>query len=393
MRLLRYAVLHLLRDKKNTVITMGAYAVIFVLLMSLQQTMASRRAAMDDLVASMTVQCVITDPAGRQADDLQMSETYYYAFVEECPYTPYIRNVCLRSANGYEVNGGTGMLIGMTSEQADHSTKYNGVVYDEGWDGTLWHSNEAVCVITADLMELTRLDSTGMRWMDVQGLFDRLPNSGRFKQEKNVSVPLTLRVAGMALGEKTIYCPFNYLRHTRDTGYPDLLLYADAVSFEVRDNSRIDEFRTLIGEVYAQIDENQPDSHRQFGVLFRDAHFLQATREAARSLQIMQLIQPVLYTCAMGAGVMLAVIQMRGRKKELAVLRSLGTGSISAAVSCLLENTLLCLPLTLTAFIIWPGSRAVTGLAVWGAFMLGAAGAILFFSGTPLIRQIRELEE
>ena len=90
---------------------------------------------------------------------------------------------------------------------------------------------------------------------------------------------------------------------------------------------------------------------------------------------------------------MLAVIQMRGRKKELAVLRSLGTGSISAAVSCLLENTLICLPLTLTAFIIWPGSRTVTGLAVWGAFMLGAAGTILFFSGTPLIRQIRELEE
>ncbi|MBE5777383.1 MAG: FtsX-like permease family protein [Clostridiales bacterium] len=90
---------------------------------------------------------------------------------------------------------------------------------------------------------------------------------------------------------------------------------------------------------------------------------------------------------------MLVVMQMRSRKKEMAVIRSLGAGRLRVMAQSILEYALICLPVTLFALLIWRELSPLTVFGVWLAFMAGALCTIVRFSTIPLVKQIRELEE
>ena len=128
-------------------------------------------------------------------------------------------------------------------------------------------------------------------------------------------------------------------------------------------------------------------------MVLKDAQYLKLIREAEKNLAVMQLMQPVLYLCALGAGVMLVVMQMRSRKKEMAVIRSLGAEKMRVMAQSILEYAIICLLVTLFALLVWCELSPMTVLGVWLAFMLGAVCTVARFSMVPLVKQIRELEE
>ena len=90
---------------------------------------------------------------------------------------------------------------------------------------------------------------------------------------------------------------------------------------------------------------------------------------------------------------MLVVMQMRSRKKEMAIIRSLGAGRFRVMAQTILEYAIICLPVTLFALIVWRELSPMTVFGVWLAFMAGALCTIVRFSMIPLVKQIRELEE
>lgn len=399
MNTLRYAWLHLRRSPKNTAVTLLSCAAVLMLLMAVQQAMVSRRRTLEDMAAAISIHCTVTDLHGENADKLVIAEKHYRPFIEESAYTPYLGEVYLKAVLQCEVVGQTADLVALTDPAADFNLKYNGVHYEEGCDASVWTDMEPVCILSADLLEKTDVGTDGRRYIDLTGFFEADINARNradavvINSRIYLEVPLTFRVAGVAAGEKTVYCPFGMLRQNCADYSEYISMSAQSLSFTVRDNSRLEEFRTLLTAGFREADPYAPTQTGGFALVVQDSRYLQVTQEASRSIGLMELLQPVLYLCALCAGVMLVVMQMRTRKRELAILRSLGTETIAVTARCLLEYILLCLPVTVLGFMLRQGLSAMAVLSVTLSFLLGAAGAILRFARIPLAQQIRELEE
>lgn len=402
MNILRYTLVHMIRSKKNTLISLLVYLVIFVLLMSFQQMMFSRQDTLQRMLDTLQVQGVVSHPGGEKPDDLNMPEKSYQAFLPDGQYAPYLSEVRLRSAHSFTLDDINGSLVAITDENADYITRYHPIEYTDCIEN-VWMSEEYVCVLTMDLMSKTHTDEHGNAWIDINGMFESNESgpeafnasSGTWTSAAlgiKTAVPLSLRVIGTVTGEKTIFCPFRYLQTVKAEN-SNMVLRANALSFIVRDNDQLPLLRDMLSESFIAVDHVNTSASQTYAVLLQDAQFLQLTNEANRSLQMMLFLRPILYFAAMGAGIMLVMMQMRSRKKELASIRSMGASAFHAALCCLLEYLLICLPVNLAACLIVSSVLSIFGLYIGIAFMLGAAISILVFAHTPLARQIRELEE
>ena len=385
MNMLIYAWLHIKRNLKTTIITLCSYLSVLALIMSVQQSVHSRQTALTDMAAAIDVQCVVADNMGAVTMNLKLGPAYYRPFIEATSLSDLVKDVNLCSKNSGMISQFSCQLKGITSEAADENLRYgNNVIYAEGFAESIWMSEEQVCAISPELERYTYVGADGGTYIHVDGRF----YSDHWQDFR--TVPLTLRVVGSVYGYNSVYAPVRTLLKACEESQESISFSADSMSFAVRDNHRLDALRSQVSSLFLEAGET---NRQGYSLLIKDTQYLKLTREAEKNLTIMQLMQPVLYLCALGAGVMLVVMQMRGRKKEMAVIRSLGAGRFRVMAQSILEYALICLPVTLFALLVWRELSPMTVFGVWLAFMAGALMTIIRFTQIPLVKQIRELEE
>ena len=396
MRLFSYALLHIARNVKPTLITLCSYFCVLAVIMSVQQSAQSRQQNLTDMAAAMEVQGEVTDGGGYVNQGLDMSSFYALLFLDESELLScYVKNVNVRGefqgkallllpdSDPVELESCT--LVTITREHADENLKFGeGMTYMEGYDDSVWMTAGNVCAVTEDMLGVLRMDEDGRQYMDFQAAFVR-PSDFSVK-----TLVFSLQVIAFAQdGTNTVYAPFFTVYNACDE--KNASFNQDSLSFTVADNSKMDVLRHSASTFFQDARARQASGG--FSMVIKDSRYLKLTREAEKNLATMQLLRPILYLCALGAGVMLVVMQMRSRKKEMAVIRSLGAGRIHVMVQSILEYALICLPVTLFALLVWRELSPMTVFGVWLAFMAGALCTIVRFSMIPLVKQIRELEE
>ena len=387
-----YVITHIRRDMKNSLAALLSYFAVLALLLSVQQATQSRQNALDAMISSMEIRCTVSDGYGVETDGLGITELNYLPLFDDGVLAEYVCDVRMSAFFTANVSFSNCALKAITSDQAVQELLSAPIAYDAGIDQTMWQNNEKWCVISTDLLNDTYIGEDGHRYIDVLGRFDA-PDPEKDISEYRVNIPLTFRVVGTAAVKSSVYCPFNMLRNLCQAQNPSITFWADGCSFRVRDNHRLSELRSALRGFFAEASYSNPSSLHPHAVMIHDDLYLKQTQAAQKNLAIMQLMQPILYLCALGAGVMLVVMQMRGRKKEMAVIRSLGAGRLRVMAQSILEYALICLAVTLFALLVWRELSPMTVLGVWMAFMAGALCTIVRFSMIPLVKQIRELEE
>ncbi len=405
MNLLRYAMSHMGRSLRDTLLTLLTYVMVLVLILSAQQSALSRQAMLDDMVKSIPVVAQLTDPQGSRSTNLQILNTDLAPYREGGRWAHFVgelnigavattfANVFIRDpadqGDGEPLKSyyGAGSLVGITSERADPALENAVFTYDAGYDRTVWASMEPVCMITEDLRECVTQMADGS-FIDLEFIVHHSGPGGGSEYVK-----LMLRVIGTVPGKKTMYTPFYYVKQEMYDQGGRYTLNTDRLSFTFSDNTLIDDFRSSVTSLYVVPDQMRPNFNFMLGLVIKDARYLQLKQEAEKNLAIFRLMQPVLYLCAVGAGVLLMVMQLRARKREMAIIRSVGCSVRRVLMQCLTEYALICLPVTALAPLIWPDMPPYAAVAVFAAFMAGAAATILRFACIPLGRQIRSLED
>ena len=386
MSMLRYAFLHLRRNLKNAAVAFVSYIAVLVVILFVQQSVHSRQHTLESMADAIEVRGIIADSFGNQTELLQMDKSYPMLFLQANSISKLVEDVYIKSDFSCLVNNQKSKLIAFTDEKADQILFHNGdILYHDGWNESVWMTQEMVCAVSQDLKNMCYVADDGITYMDITGLF-----FSKYYGDY-VEVPITLQVIGSAIAQNKVYCPYLALQEVCG-GVKNVSYWADSLSFTVKDNTRLDELRTLLLGYFGDSNIQSAGSRRNT-VVIKDAEYLRLTGEAQKNLEIMAFLQPILYLCALGAGVMLVVMQMRGRKKEMAVIRSLGAGRLRVMAQSILEYALICLPVTLFALLVWRELSPMTVIGVWLAFMAGALCTIVRFSMIPLVKQIRELEE
>ena len=392
MNMISYVVLHIYRAIKMTFTTLFSYITVLALLATIQQSVQSRQNMLETMAEALQIECSIADRSGYTTEALYMDNALAEQFTS--PYgsmTHLVENVRAKVAAefiGYDMD--EYLLIGITCEEADINLKFsmNTIVYDEGYDASIWESNKAVCVISPELEHLTYQDENGLTCVD----FTKQLVTTNTKEA--VTMQVKLCVVGYTDMSQSVILPYQFMCESYKQ-YKDIPpLEVDSLSFRVKNNKQLDQLRDRAHTWFADATIIETENElKNYSLVINDAAYLELIQEAQKNLTIMQLMQPILYLCALGAGVMLVVMQMRGRKKEMAVIRSLGAGKMRVMAQSILEYALICLPVTLFALLVWRELSPMTVLGVWLAFMAGAMCTIVRFSMIPLVKQIRELEE
>lgn len=394
--MLSYVWKHLSRNIKTTVITLFSFLCVLAVISSVQQSAQSRQQSLISMAEAIEVRGNVADVSGYVSNGLNMDSYYALQFLdEEKLLKPYVKDVWAKGIfdgvvllplqDGDFMEIGDCTLLTLTSANADDSIRFGkGIEYEENVDDSIWLTDENVCVVSPDLMQNAVPGEDGSLYLHLNAEFVR-------QSDMTVkTLTFSFRIIGTTQDvNSSVIVPFFTVLRACEKGKAPYTL--DSLSFTIVDNSQLEILRHMAGTFF--LDAKATETKGGFSMVLKDARYLKLTREAEKNLAVMQLLQPILYLCALGAGVMLVVMQMRGRKKEMAVIRSLGAGRLHVMVQSILEYALICLPVTLFALLVWRELSPMTVFGVWLAFMAGALCTIVRFSMIPLVKQIRELEE
>ena len=387
--MIRYCVLHLRRNLRFMFITFLCYLSVLLLIMSIQQSVLSRQSTLEKMAKAIDVKCTLVNADGRTT---YMSADSYYAntFLDTKAYSSLVKQVVVKGTYYCRFEDYThfqlSAITDIAAEESFQSTA-EPVLFDEGYDHGVWMTDEAVCILSDNYMDKLYTDEYGNRFITfIVSLYSEY-------YQKSLQFDMTLRVIGSTPFSGKVLMPYNAFRRLHQESGSRSYYTIDSMYFYPRDNASLAELRIKAYSLFKDKVEHPSIHPKSVYLVINDVQYLKLIREAQRNLSVLKLMQPILHLCALGAGVMLVVMQMRSRKKEMAVIRSLGAGRFRVMVQSILEYAIICLPVTLFALLVWRELSPMTVFGVWLAFMAGALCTIVRFSMVPLVKQIRELEE
>lgn len=257
-----------------------------------------------------------------------------------------------------------------------------------GFDASLLMSSERICLIP-DSMVKEELPETVM--LHFFAVSDSPTSPGVHYYD------LELTVAGTYPGN-SIYCPFIIMRNI----YSNLgkKLVADSISATLIDNNLQQEATER-----ARLWFPEPDLsgkripwgyswyvYYPFALRVDDSQLLAAKSAVESSILINSICTVIVFVISAAAGFLVGFLMIRSRKKEIALMRTMGTGNLSVFFGMLFEQ-MACVLLGAAiggAFSLWQPIQRI-GLFV-GIYAVGLMIALVVFMSTNLLSSLKEDE-
>ena len=273
---------------------------------------ARQEATMAELEQNARIQCVVTSARGQNSGNLEMISAFVDMLVglrheRGCYLDEYVRDVRAKATTPLDEPQGMKLrrILSFDSDSALSAMEGASVQMLEGWEESVFRTDQRVCLVPEDLE--TRTGPDGTRCVTV-GMED--------------GAPVDLQVIGTVSGGPgdVIWCPF-YLQ--RQEGVSEAFL-VESCSFDIGDNARLEECKAAIFETFVEPGISNTGGALTFGVLVQDETYLATMEEFRSNLSLLRILLPVLMALCGGISFFAAYLTTRGRVREFAVMRSLG---------------------------------------------------------------------
>lgn len=350
----------------TAVAALGAFASAALCSLTVRQ-----ESAMAKLEQNARIQCVVTNVQGQNSGNLQMFSVFVDMLMgmrheRGCYLDEYVRNVRAKAESSLAEPAEMRLrrILSFDSDSALSAVEGASVRLLDGWEEDVFRTEQRVCLIPENLE--TRQGPKGALYVTTVG---------------EDGVPLELQVIGTVSGGpgNVIWCPF-YVR--RQEGISETFL-VESCSFDIGDNTRLEECKEAIYEIFVEPKLSNTAGGMTFGVLVQDETYLATMEEFLSTLSLLRLLLPVLMVLCGGMGFFAAYLSTRGRVREFAVMRSLGMKRVGVFFLVFEEYALLGAAGAalggLAGFL--PGGGFSGGALAWagaslGVFWLGAAVAV-----------------
>lgn len=323
------------------------------------------------------VEVSVTDLSGTKADRLQIPGWVLELFTGEGKFQPdiseFVSDIQIKLRQDIE-DGTYKELVGISGLSiAKELSKENGgsISWYPGYDETVFSTDEWVCVLPESKAQ------------DQQ----KIPLRFTYRVDEDTvnEFECVLTVAGTyrsSLGDIWVFCPLEVTEQVFRGLEKDRSI--DAVSTRVTDNSQLEALRERAGLWFAQPDPTGAKTEWGYGgheyYLFaldiNDRLLKDASLTLENSIFINTLCTYLVFLLSAGAGFFISLLMIRQRKREITLMRSLGTGSFSVFSGIFLEQAVL----------------AVAGILLGGAcFRWEPADRLEVFAGVYLLGLILAL--
>ena len=380
---------HIFRKPLAALAVLCFGAVITLSLCGLQKAQADALVQYQEVVRNVKVDCRVTNLTGSQSENLHIFPALYSQFLDSgTPLGALVENVQIKATTDITWNGETYTLVGLNATQADRNLlQENGctIFWNEGLGEWIFSGDEAVCLVSVELeKELKKAE------LDVFPL--RL--EAGIPQFQDYDGELVLAGTYQGSNNRCIYCPWDtYVAMAKAVGCGE---EANALSATLRDNNRLSQLREEASRYLAQPDPNAAGldmvGEYYLALDINDYQLTQAKTNLENSMTVIRIGTALVLALSAGAGAFVGFLIIRNRKREIVLMRIVGTRDGRIFGSFALEQ-LLCVVLGVllggAAFLWQPLGQLLLFVVIYA---LGLTLALLVFLRKNLMATMKEDE-
>lgn len=287
-------------------------------------------------------------------------------------------------------------LVGITSlsaagELAQASQEL--VTWLDGYDESVLQGNELVCILPKSMVS----DDTQLPF-EIQLHFESMKYNSKLTKNEKIEVDRTFKVVGVHSNNSGIYCPLAvveslFARLERE------LIY-DRIQGVLIDNFAIQDLYDAASKWFVKPNlsgERTPwdkngYSYYPFALKVDDSQLRAAAEALQNSLTINKICTALVFILSAAAGFFIGFLIIRSRKREIALMRTMGTPNRTIYKSFAFEQMLCVVVGTLLggSYFLW---QPIERLAAFvGIYFVGLSIALLIFLHTNLLTTIKEDE-
>ena len=310
-----------------------------VVLQSLHHSKIEAQEYYEEIYNQIDVTCTVTNLRGTRSDGLYLNNeivnefTEYRDWLGQSSILSLIENVQIKSQHQLSGRLSDSMLVGITSlEMAQELWPENGctIFWNAGFDETIFDGNTLVCLIPQTLAEKLAEE----QGVEIEGqeavLIDTIPvqldlENYYFHSSEPGDYNGTMRVAGVYTGgdQKTVYCSWLTLMGIWDEmGQIESAVAAHAT---LLNNGQVAVLREAASEYFAEPNPNADSASVELALDIDDSKLQDADLTLRNSLRVNELSTLLVFSLSAGVGFLIGFLMIRSRKKEIALLRTMGT--------------------------------------------------------------------
>ena len=369
-------------------------AILSVALCGLQKANDAELEKYNETYHTIPVEFSVTNLSATSSSFLNIPEFLADVFTPGGGLAPYVSDLQMVCIHPISDENSNRTLFGITSFALSKELwTENGteILWNEGYSESVFSGSESVCLVP-DTMPVLTDEQTGKPYVELHFVYN-----GR---EPATEYSCRLWVAGTYTdgGRKSIYCPYTIAEQVY--GRLDEPMNVQAIRATLRSNDDLEELRAESRRWFAT--PNPLGEHTPWGeygyqyypyALDIDDDLLQrASASLQNSITVNRVCSFLILCLSSAAGFLIGFLLVRSRKKEIALMRTMGTPNRSIYFGFAFEQ-MLCVLVGVAlggAFNRWnPADRL--GILV-GIYFVGLSVALLIFLGKNLLTTIKEDE-
>lgn len=370
-------------------------SIIALTLCSLRSGNDAALSQYNDIYCKIDVRCTVTNLAGDQSDRLDIRAGTIARFTGTSPYVPtnlsdLLEDVQIKGSMEIVWNQENYTLTGITGTDIEPKLwPENGctIFWNENVDQSFFGSSEMACIIPHALQK---------KLQEREQPTDEFPLhiGSMYPQESGYDASLTILGTYHGTNEQIIYCPWEtYVLIRNAMGQSET---AEAMYATLRNNNDLPLLREVASKYFAEPNPNNTGLEMvgdyYLALDINDSQLSQTKTNLENSMTVNRIAAVLVLVLSAMAGAFIGFLMIRNRKKEIALMRTMGTPNSRIYVSFVIEQMIF---VALGAIV--GGSKYMWNPVSWlvlfvCVYFIGLSVALLVMLRKNLLTTIKEDE-
>jgi ABC-type antimicrobial peptide transport system permease subunit len=307
---------------------------------------------LDLIYKEIPIYVEVSDYKGNNRTKLALPDGYYVETFTKDEYklSKYLKDVCLRreldvlSYKEKEIGIDSLKLIGVTNIKYEEDLRREKglkfeIEFQEGFDYDIFKETSNLCLVSEEL--LAKMDKKLGDIITFSAMTETSVHTYKNEEGYAIKSPVDVRlsIAGVIKDANIneIFCSWKKIAEYGAVSDNGSTLYTDILRATINDNYKLNEFKKDAITYYVSTGSRIFTGTRLYGLTVYDDSFIKAVLQIRRNIKFLKAIYPLVIIFSFVIGYLVSFLFTRNRKKEVAIMRSLGTSKFRVFVTIMME--------------------------------------------------------
>gem|GEM_PF-2576240 len=350
-----YALKHIYRSLIKCLSMMFIVLSFIFLFCNFSNSIRVQEEKLDFVYKTIPIYVEVSDYRGNNRDNLALPNGFYVETFTKEKYemSNYLKDVSLKRelsilyfGNAENLNSidEEFRLIGITNlNHVKNSYAERGfdfeIGFKEGLDYDIFTKSSNLCLVSEELLlsaEKKIGDMISLRLITKASVHSGKDEFGNITISP---VDAKFEIAGVIKGAKfnEIYCSWDKAAELGALSDNCGTKYTDILRATISDNYKLNEFKGKAKEHYVSVGAKMFIGTKVYALTVYDDIFTKAVTQIQRNIQFLKAVFPLVVVFSFVIGYLVSYLFTRNRKKEVAVMRSLGVSRFKAFITIMIE--------------------------------------------------------